>query len=270
MKSRKQRLAPGEKIEERYVLYAGPLDEKRIEKTGMEVKGIVDYGFFGGISRVLLLTLGFFHKIVKNWGIGIILLTIAINVVMFPLTYKSFSSMQQMKKVQPHMQKLREIHKDNPQKLNKEMMELYRKYNVNPLGGCLPMLLQMPIFISLYQGLIRSVSLKGASFLWIKDLSQPDGISLPISLPLIGNTLNILPLIMVGVMVLQQRISQKIAPASGTTEEQIKQQKMMMMMMPIFFGFLFYRMPSGLVLYWLTNTILMTAEQSLIAKRSKA
>ena len=168
------------------------------------------------------------------------------------------------------MQKLREIHKDNPQKLNKEMMELYRKYNVNPLGGCLPMLLQMPIFISLYQGLIRSVSLKGASFLWIKDLAQPDGIPLPVSLPLVGNTLNILPLIMVGVMVLQQRISQKIAPATGTTEEQIKQQKMMMMMMPIFFGFLFYRMPSGLVLYWLTNTILMTAEQSFIAKKSEA
>ena len=270
IESPERQLAPGETRSEKYLLYAGPLDEKRIEAAEMDIKGLVDYGFFGGVSKVLLSVLKFFHKITKNWGVAIILLTIGINIVMFPLTYKSFSSMQQMKQVQPHMQKLRDLHKDNPQKLNKEMMELYKKHKVNPLGGCLPMVLQMPIFLALYQGLIRSISLKGASFLWIADLAKPDGVPLPGKLPFIGNTVNILPLIMVGVMILQQKISQKLAPAVGTSAEQEKQQKMITMMMPIFFGFLFYRMPSGLVLYWLTNTVLMTIEQGFIAKRSNA
>ena len=121
--------------------------------------------------------------------------------------------MQQMKNLQPHMQKLKELHKDNPQKLNKEMMGLYKQYNVNPFGGCLPMLLQIPIFIALYQGLIRSVELKGARFLWIKDLSRPDALSLPFSLPVLGNSINILPILMVVMMFLQQKVSQGSTPA---------------------------------------------------------
>lgn len=165
------------------------------------------------------------------------------------------------------MVKLKELHKDNPHKLNKETMELYKKYNVNPLGGCLPMLLQMPIFIALYQGLMRSIELKGAHFLWIKNLARPEAVPLPFSLPVIGASINILPLLMVGMMVIQQKISQG-STTEGTTPEQAKQQKMMMMFMPIIFGFLFYQMPSGLVLYWLTNTVLMTAEQIFIVKRT--
>ena len=129
------------------------------------------------------------------------------------------------------------------------------------------MLLQMPIFIALYQGLMRSVELKGAHFLWIKDLAKPDGVQIPFSLPLLGDHINILPLLMVGMMVVQQRITQAITPATGSGE-QAKQQKTMMLMMPIFFGFLFYKMPSGLVLYWLTNTILMTGEQAFISKKT--
>ena len=174
--------------------------------------------------------------------------------------------MHQMKKIQPHIQKLKEIHKDNPQKLNKEMMELYKKYNVNPLGGCLPMLLQMPIFIALYQGLMKSIELKGESFLWIKDLAQPDAVPLPFSLPVIGSSINILPILMVIVMVLQQKITQGLT-GSALSDEQASQQKMMMVIMPLMFGFIFYKMPSGLVLYWFTNTILMTIEQTLISKR---
>ena len=174
--------------------------------------------------------------------------------------------MQQMKKLQPHMQKLKELHKDNPQKLNKEMMELYKKYNVNPLGGCLPLILQMPIFIALYQGLVRSIELKSASFLWIKDLSRPDAVPLPFTLPVLGASINILPLFMVGMMVVQQKISQG-ATAASMTDDQASQQKMMMVMFPLLFGFLFYKMPSGLVLYWLTNTILMTVEQGFISRQ---
>ncbi len=259
-------LSPGETLSEKYIMYAGTLDSKKIASLGTDMQGLVDYGFFGGVSKALLTVLRFFHKGVKNWGVAIILLTLLINVVLFPLTLKSFSSMHQMKAIQPHIQKLKTLHKDNPQKLNKETMELYKQNNVNPLGGCLPMLLQMPIFIALYQGLMRSVELKGASFLWIKDLSKPDAVSLPFTLPVLGNHINILPLLMVGMMVVQQKISQGVSGA-GMTDDQASQQKMMMLMMPLFFGFMFYKMPSGLVLYWLTNTILMTIEQTAISRK---
>lgn len=259
-------ISPSAVKDDNYVFYGGPLDVKNLAELGYDMQKLVNYGFFGSVSKVLLSILEFFHKWTKNWGIAIILLTILINIILFPLTYKSFSSMQQMRKLQPHMNKLKDIHKDNPQKLNKEMMELYKKYKVNPLGGCFPMILQMPIFISLYQGLMRFIGLKGAHFLWIKDLAKPDAVPLPFSLPVIGASVNVLPLFMVGMMVVQQKISQGGTPG-GMTGDQASQQKMMMIMMPIVFGFLFYKMPSGLVLYWLTNTILMTIEQTFIAKR---
>lgn len=259
-------LAPGETLQRTSTLYAGPLDEQLVVGLDGDMAEMIDYGFFGVVSKLLLKILRFFQSWVHNWGLAIICLTLLINAILFPLTRKSFASMQQMKKLQPHMQKLKEIHKDNPQKLNQEMMELYKKYNVNPLGGCLPLLLQMPIFIALYQGLVRSIELKGASFLWIQDLSKPDAVPLPFTLPVLGNSVNILPLLMVGMMVLQQKISQTAAGA-GATGDQAGQQKMMMIMFPLLFGFLFYGMPSGLVLYWLTNTILMTGEQAFIGKQ---
>ncbi|MFQ5951876.1 MAG: membrane protein insertase YidC [Candidatus Omnitrophota bacterium] len=266
LRSRVYTLKPGESIEDSYLIYGGTLSENRLAAIGYGMENVLDYGIFGGVSKMLLSILRFFHKGTRNWGVAIILLTMLINAVLFPLTKKSVTSMHQMKTIQPHMQKLKELHKDNPQKLNKEMMELYKKYNVNPLSGCLPLLLQMPVFIALYQGLIRSVELKGASFLWIKDLARPDAVKLPFSLPVIGASINILPLLMVGMMVVQQRISQG-ATAAAMTDEQASQQKMMMVVFPLVFGFLFYNMPSGLVLYWLTNTVLMTAEQKLMARR---
>lgn len=265
--SDKLTLKPGETLKSSYLFYAGPVSEQRLVAFGgYDIQKIVDYGFFGAISKTLLVILRFFHKGTKNWGLAIILLTFLINMVLFPLTRKSFVSMQQMKKIQPHMAKLKELHKDNPQKLNKEMMELYKTYNVNPLGGCLPLLLQMPIFISLYQGLMKSVELKGAKFLWIKDLASPDAVPLPFSLPVVGNHINILPLLMAGMMVVQQKLTQG-ASSDAMPADQASQQKMMMVFMPILFGFMFYNMPAGLVLYWLTNTILMSAEQGFISKQ---
>lgn len=263
LNSKTYTLSPGSTKTDMYLYYAGPLDEKKIAAISSDMAGVVDYGKLGGISKILLAILRFYHNFVGNWGVAIILLTITVNLVLFPLTMKSFKSMQQMKKIQPHMEKLKALHKDNPQKLNKEMMELYKKYNVNPLGGCLPMLLQMPVFFALYTGLVRSIELKGAGFLWITDLSRPDAVPLPFTLPLIGSSINILPLLMVGMMVVQQKMSQGATPTASP--EQASQQKMMMVMFPLLFGFLFYRMPSGLVLYWLTNTILMASEQKLIA-----
>ncbi len=259
-------IAPGAEIRQEYILYAGPLNEKEIAKVSKDMTSAVNYGFFGGVSKALLVVLRFFFGLTHNWGVAIILLTISVNLLLFPLAVKSFVSMHQMKKIQPHIMKLKELHKDNPQKLNKETMELYKKNNVNPLGGCLPLLLQMPIFIALYQGLIRSIELKGASFLWIKDLAKPDAVPLPFKLPVIGNSINILPLMMVAMMALQQKFTQTAA-AKDMTEDQKSQQKMMMLMMPVIFGFMFYGMPSGLVLYWLTNTILMTTGQKIISVR---
>jgi len=166
-------------------------------------------------------------------------------------------SMKQMQALQPVIAELRNKHKDNPQKLNKEIMELYRQNKVNPLAGCLPMVLQIPVFFALYQVLIRSVALKGARFLWIKDLSEPDRLMmLPVSLPVLGNEINILPILMAIGMFMQQKITMK-----STGGESAQQQKMMMIIMPVMFGFIFYRMPAGLVLYWFINSSLMLVYQ---------
>jgi YidC/Oxa1 family membrane protein insertase len=162
-------------------------------------------------------------------------------------------SMKEMQLLQPKVEELRKAYKDNPQKMNKEIMELYREHKVNPLGGCLPLLLQMPIFFALYNELMRSIVLKGATFLWIKDLSEPDRLlSLPKGLPVIGGELNILPIIMAIGMFLQQKIS-----LANTSGEAAEQQKIMLIVMPVMFGLIFYRMPSGLVLYWFVNSALM-------------
>ena len=168
-------------------------------------------------------------------------------------------SMKRMQLIQPQMNKLREHHKKNPEKLNKEMMELYKKHKVNPFGGCLPMVIQIPIFIALYVALSKSVILINSQFLWIKDLSSPDRVFLPITLPVLGNYIHLLPLLMCGAMVIQQRFTQ--IKMEGQDPAMEAQQKMMAVMMPIVFGFIFYQMPSGLVLYWLTNTMIMLTYQ---------
>ena len=252
-------------VTDQYTLYAGPNDEKRLSAVGL--KGVVSYGIFGPITKVLLVMLKAFNKVLHNWGLSIIALTFLINIVLLPLTRKSFTSMSKMQEVQPHIEKLRKLHKDNPQKMNKELAELYRQYNVNPFGGCLPLLLQMPIFISLYQGLMKSVELKGAHFLWIKDLSNPDFVMLPFTLPLIGNQIHILPILTAIAMLVQQKNSMQ--SMSTGSPEQKQQQKFMMIFFPIFFGFLFYNFPAGLVLYWLTNTVLMIIEHATL-RRKKA
>lgn len=258
---------PGASIENRYILYVGPSHIPELQKFGYGFEETVNYGFFGGISKALIAIMRFFYSLVHSWGIAVILLSIFLNIILFPLTMKSFQSMQKMQALHPQMEKLKKLHKDNPQKLNKEIMELYKKYKINPLGGCLPMLLQMPIFIALYQALMKSIELRNTSFLWIQDLSSPDAVKLPFTLPLIGNSINILPLVMVVGMVLQQKISSKTM-GGAVTEEQKQQQKMMLILMPIMFGFIFYSMPSGLVLYWIVNTFMTIVEQAAVMKNT--
>jgi YidC/Oxa1 family membrane protein insertase len=201
---------------------------------------------------------------VRNWGWAIALLSLIVFILLLPLTAKQIRSMKEMQALQPKIEALREAYKDNPQKLNKETMELYREHKVNPFGGCLTMFLQIPIFIALYQALMRSIYLKGESFFWIKDLSLPDRLLiLPTTLPVLGNEINILPILMAIGMFIQQRLT--LVGASGAAKEQ---QKLMSMLMPLLFGAFFYHMPAGLVLYWFINSSLMLAYQ-LSASQAK-
>ena len=248
-----------------FLLYVGANDHKKLESLNLGLEQTVGSGVFAGIGKLLLVILRFFYGLVHNWGTSIILLTLLISIVFYPLTAKSLGSMKQMQALQPEIKKLQQEHKGNPQKLNREMMKLYKEYKINPLGGCFPLLLQMPIFIALYQTLVKTVELRGAHFLWIKDLSGPDAAyTFSTSLPIIGNSINILPILMIVAMVIQQKISH----ISASTPEAAQQQKMMAFM-PLLFGVIFYNLPSGLVLYWLTNTVLTTLFQRSIMKRGE-
>ena len=255
-------LPQGGTADQGYKIYAGLMDHTNLREFGAD--GVIDYGLFSPISQALLFLLKIFHKLFRSWGLAIIAVSVLVKLLLHPLTAKSMRSMKAMQALQPHMAKVREEHKDNPQKMNKETMDLYRKHKVNPLGGCFPMLLQMPVFIALYQALNRSIEIRGARFLWIKDLSFPDEIyTLPFKIPLINTSaLNVLPILMALLMVAQQ----KLTPSAGGTEQQA-QQKMMMVMMPILFGFIFYNFAPGLVLYWLVNTILSVVHQYSVMKK---
>ncbi len=261
-----EKIAPGKQIGHLYKIYLGPQDVNLINSVNPDWAKIVRYGprLLDFISQILLQTLKAIYGIVRNWGIAIILLSILVYLILYPLSLKQMRSMKEMQILQPKVEEIRKAYKDNPQKMNKEIMELYREHKVNPLGGCLPLLLQMPIFFALYNALIRSISLKGAGFLWIKDLSEPDKLYVfEKALPLLGKDLNILPIIMAIGMFFQQKIS-----SSSMTGSAAEQQKIMFVVMPIMFGIIFYRMPSGLVLYWFVNSILMLIFQ-LRMQRSK-
>ena len=256
-------LKPGLQIGQLYHIYLGPQDLKIISDIKTEWTPIIYYGTFDFIAQLLLQLLGFFYSLVHNWGWAIIILSISVYLLLFPLSIKQMRSMKEMQHLQPKIEALRKELKDNPQRLNKEIMELYKEHKVNPLGGCLPLLLQMPIFFALYQALIRSVALRGAHFLWIKDLSSPDKLfTFKDSIPFLGNQINILPILMAIGMFVQQKISTVKA-----TGEAAQQQKMMSIIMPIMFGVIFYQMPSGLVLYWFVNSTLMLIYQVRMNKQ---
>lgn len=257
LRSQELILGPHQEIEYKFHIYIGPQELKLINAIKPEWAGAINYGTFDFISQILLQLLEILYKLAHNWGVAIIILSILIYFMLYPLTLKQMRSMKKMQALQPLVEELRRNYKDNPQRLNKEIMALYSQHKINPLSGCLPLLLQMPIFFALYQALMRSVVLKGASFLWIRDLSEPDRLfTLPLSLPILGNEVNILPIVMTVGMFIQQKIS---TLSSGSVSAE--QQKLMMIIMPLMFGLIFYHMPAGLVLYWLINSILMLIYQ---------
>ena len=255
-------LNPGQKISEKYRIYLGPQQLGLINTVNPNWSSVIYYGTFDFISQILLQLLEFLHKLVHSWGWAIVLLSLIVYFALYPLTLKQMRSMKEMQALQPHIEELRKLYKDNPQRLNKEIMELYREHKVNPLGGCLPLVLQMPIFFALYQALMRSIALKGSGFLWIKDLSEPDRLFLlPTSLPVLGNEINILPIVMAIGMFIQQKVSMV-----KTSDSAAEQQKIMMIIFPFMFGLIFYHMPSGLVLYWFVNSTLMLIYQLRVNK----
>jgi YidC/Oxa1 family membrane protein insertase len=253
------------------VMYFGPQQLDALEKYNKGFEEIMKFSNFGVVDVVakgIYLLLNLIHRVIPSLGICIIILGVLIYGITYPLTLKGMSSMKKMQSLQPKMTKLREQYKNNPQKLNQEMMELYKEHKVNPFGGCFPMILQMPIFIGLYQVLWRTISFKGANFLWIKDLSMPDrAVILPYQLPIIGNEINLLPLAMGVAMALQQKLSIK---SMGTGDpQQESQQKMMMIFLPIMMIFFFYKAASGLTLYFTLLYLLTTFTQWKMSKMTQ-
>lgn len=238
-----------------YTLFIGPKDVEVMKTLEKGLERSIDFGYFAFVSVPLLYVMRVSHGFTGSYGIDIILLTVLMKLLTAPLTHKSFVSMKQMQKLQPQMERIKEKFKDDKEKMNKEIMELYRRNKVNPLGGCLPMLLQFPIFIGLYNALLTPIELRHAPFMWIKDLSRPDWESLPFTLGGWKLGIPVLTLLMGASMFLQQWMT----PSAGDPN-----QRRMMLMMPLVFTVMFVTFPAGLTIYWLVNNILSIGQQYLI------
>ena len=238
-----------------YTLYMGPKKLTTLQNVGHDLAHAVDYGWLDLIAKPMLWLLNFFYSFTKNYGIAIILLTILIKLAFWPITQKGMKSMKNMQKLQPKIAKLREKFKDDPAKMNQEMMGLYKTYKINPLGGCLPMLIQIPFFFALYRVLMAAIELRHAPFmLWINDLSMPDRLWLGFDIPFLHG-LPVLTLLMGASMYLQQKMTPTVADPT---------QARIMQFLPVIFTFMFLNFASGLVLYWFVNNLLSILQQYLI------
>ena len=249
-------LIPNTPYLEKTRLFMGPQEEKLLERVAPGFDLIKDYGYLTVLAKPIFWLLEKINAYVSNWGWSIVLLTILIKLVFFPLSAASYKSMARMKEVQPRLMAMREQYKGDPQKLNQAMMEMYKKEKINPLGGCLPVVVQIPVFIALYWVLLSSVEMRNAPWIgWIHDLSAPDqffgtipGIDMPIG---------ILPIVMAISMFIQTKLN-------PTPPDPI--QAKVMLYMPIIFSAMFFFFPAGLVLYWVVNNILSIAQQWQINK----
>jgi len=251
------------KTEHKFRLYLGPLEYDRIKDLGVNLESIMDFGwaFIRPISKGVLYSLKKMHEYIPNYGYVLIVFSFLVKLLVYPLTKKSYQSTAAMQKIQPEINALREKYKSNPQKLNQAQIDLYKEKGVNPLGGCFPMLLQMPLLFALFVVFRTTIELRAEPFIfWIKDLSSPDTIFyLPFKIPIYGDHVAILPIIMVFSMFIQQRM---MTVSSGGAQQ--AQQKMMQYFMTGFFFLLFNGFPSGLNLYYTLFNILTIAQQKLI------
>lgn len=249
-------------------LYVGPKDYSFLKTQGMDQVEVMEFkstGFWKFMNPVmypiktgLLWGLKALYKVVRNYGVAIMLLTLIVRGIFWPITHKGTESMRRMQALQPQLKEIREKFKDNPQRMQQETMAFYKENKVNPMGGCLPMFVQIPVFIALFTVLRSAIELRFSKFLWISDLSEPENLFAGM-IPVVGS-LNILPLLMSATMILQQ----KMTPSAGDPQ----QQKMMAVMMPIMMLFFFYTMPSGLVLYWTTSNLIMIIQMMIKKKKT--
>ena len=231
-----------------YKIFAAPKEYDYLKKFNVGLEHIVDFGFFSIIASPLFWFLKLLYRLTGNYGIAIIILTIIVRIPFIPIVNRGQKSMQKLSELQPKLMQLKEQYKNDPQKLQKEMMELYRKYKINPMSGCLPMLLQIPVFFALYKILIIAIELRQSPFmLWIHDLSAKD-------------PYYILPILMGATMLIQQKMTPSTADPT---------QQKIMLIMPVVFTFLFLSFPSGLVLYWLVNNIFGIIQQFYINQKIK-
>jgi YidC/Oxa1 family membrane protein insertase len=244
-----------------YNLFLGPKKLWLLGSLGHSLDGAIDLGWFAFVARPMLEGLLYIDKVTGNYGWSIILLTILVRIIFYPVNAKQAKAMKGMQKVQPELKKIQEKYKDDREQLNKEMMELYRRHKVNPLAGCLPMLVQLPVFLGLYNALMQAIELRHAPFVgWITDLSQPDRLG-TLGIPFVSPPgIPILTLLMGASMLVQQ----KMTPAAGDPAQQ-----RMMMFLPVIFTVMFVNFPSGLVLYWFANNV-MSIGQQYMTNRSTA
>jgi YidC/Oxa1 family membrane protein insertase len=243
------------------------LKKAGIEHTQLVSPGSMTFGLVDALADLFLFILKGIHSVFPNWGISIIFLTILVAAALYPLNKKGQVSMHKMQKLQPEMKKLRKKHKNNKQKMNEEVMKLYHKHGINPVGGCFPLFIQLPIFIGLLYALRGSFELRQSGFLWIKDLSLPDAL-VDINIWRI-TSLNILPIIMTIAMLIQNKLNAPPAPEKSNSNEPDTQKQMQgaMKIMPWIMLVIFYSFPSGLALYWTTNTVIRIFESYHIKKR---
>lgn len=238
-----------------YAVYIGPKEMGILKAQGVHLEDSIDYGWFPlgralnkAVAKPMHTAMNFLYIYISNYGLVIILLTVIIKILFHPLTKKGLNSIKEMQKIQPQLAALKERYKDDKEKMNRELMDLYKRYSINPMGGCLPMVLQIPVFIALYNVLSTSIELRHAPFaFWIRDLSAHD-------------PYYVTPILMGGTMLIQQKMT-----PSAMDPAQAK----MMLIMPVVFTFMFLNLPSGLVLYWLVNNVLSIAQTYYIQKTAK-
>lgn len=243
-------LAPGEVYSTRFFIYAGQQDIKVLKSFDLGYEQILYGKVLGGLWMYFLSLLHLLFQLTGNYGVAIILFACLVKACFFPLTSTMYRSMKKMQELQPKLKALQEQYKDDQQRYSQEMMALFKKHKVNPYGGCLPLLIQMPILMALFSVFYQALELRGAPFVgWIQDLSLPDHFwEMPMSLPYFGKYLNLLPLFMVASMIWQQQLMPKTSMS--------KDQEMMMKIMPVMMSFFFYHLPAGLVLYWTVQNCL--------------
>lgn len=241
-------LAPGQSVTVAHKLFVGPKDIDVLKSQGSSLEQSLDLGWFTVLAKPMLHSLKFFYRYVQNYGLAIIIITIILKILFFPLTHKSYKSMKEMGNLQPKMAALKEKYKNDRDAMNRAVMELYREHKVNPLGGCLPMVVQIPVFFALYKALMFSIELRHAPFMfWVTDLSAKD-------------PYYVTPIIMGVTMFVQQKM---------TPSNMDEMQQKIMLALPVVFTFMFLSFPSGLVLYWLVNNILTIGQQMYINKLIK-